>query len=62
MTGRRAIVAELHSHANARADTRESAHISLPASTFFVIIEMKANVGGQIPQVPEERRADPLGI
>lgn len=34
VTGRRAIVARLHSHANGRADTRKSAHISVSASSF----------------------------
>lgn len=34
VTGRRAFVAELHSHANERSDARRSAHISLSASSF----------------------------
>lgn len=34
VTGRRAIVAGLHSHANVRADTRKSANISVSASSF----------------------------
>lgn len=42
-------------HANPRT------FLSQPA-LFFVNIEMKANVGEQIPQVSKERRADPHGI
>ena len=34
VTGRRAIVARLHSHANVRADTRTSARILASASSF----------------------------